>query len=96
MASILEVLISDMIGFWFRVARLCGAKKSTSGHPDDLLHHKGLDYGHRGWIKDWKFVGKDGEFSSQAEILIKSNNGDILKAAAVAGAGLLTMPTFIT
>ena len=68
----------------------------TPGHPNDLAHHKGLYYGHRGWIEDWKFVGKDGEFSSQAEVLMKSNNGDILKAAAVAGAGLVTMPTFIT
>ena len=71
------------------MVRLCGANKSTSGHPDDLPHHKGLYYGHRGWIEGWTFVGKDGEFSSQVEILIKLNNGDILKAAAVAGAELV-------
>lgn len=68
----------------------------TPEHPNDLVYHKGLYYGHRGWIEDWKFIGKDGEFLSQADVLMKSNNGDILKAAAVAGAGLVTMPTFIT
>jgi DNA-binding transcriptional LysR family regulator len=68
----------------------------TPEHPQDLSTHKGLFYGHRGWTEDWIFYGKDGEFRSEAKVLMKSNNGDILKAAAVAGAGLVTMPTFIT
>jgi DNA-binding transcriptional LysR family regulator len=65
-------------------------------HPRDLAHHKGLYYGHRGWVEEWNFIGSDGEFQSEAPVIMKSNNGDVLKAAAVAGAGLVTMPTFIT
>ena len=68
----------------------------TPGHPRDLPDHKGIYYGHRGWIENWIFIGPDGEHHSDAALKMKSNNGDVMKAAAVAGAGLVTMPTFIT
>lgn len=65
-------------------------------HPSDLPHHDGIFYGHRGSIENWVFIGPDGEHRSNARVKIKSNNGDVMKAAIVAGAGLATMPTFIT
>ena len=41
-------------------------------------------------------IGPDGEHTIAAKVPLKSNNGDAMKAAAVAGAGLVHMPTFIT
>ena len=65
-------------------------------HPDDLADHKCIHYGHRGWLEKWQMIGPDGEHSIAAMVPLKSNNGDVMKAAAVAGAGLVHMPTFIT
>lgn len=94
-----STLIACKLAFIHRIC--CGSpdyfrKYGTPTHPKELASHKGLYYGHQGWIEDWNFIGPSGEFKSEAAVMIKSNNGDVLKAAAVSGAGLVNIPTFIT
>jgi len=79
----------------------CGAPSylqshGTPFHPRDLTEHDGLYYGHRGWTEFWQMTGPDGDFAIDGRVKLKSNNGDVMKAAAVSGAGLVVMPTFIT
>ena len=78
----------------------CGApsylkSKGSPVHPRNLVDHNGLYYGHRGWTEYWHLNGPDGRHDVDGRVTLKSNNGDVLKAAAVSGAGLVVMPTFI-
>lgn len=68
----------------------------TPANPEDLKYHRYLHYSYSEmankegiyqWLKT-KNIQKNAEFSC--------NNGDVLVAAAIAGAGLALQPTFIT
>lgn len=60
--------------------------------PEDLAGHVGITYGYRGPRRHWTF--KDGYVAA-----IRSNlwmtNGDAMREAAVSGAGIVLLPTFI-
>ncbi len=63
--------------------------------PEELTAHRLLHYG---WLASgarWHLVGPDGEAAIDVPETLCVNNGDVLKAAALAGAGITLLPTFI-
>jgi len=62
--------------------------------PDDLKHHDCLVYSHTaGGV--WPFT-KDGlDYSIKVPSVFKTNNPDVILAAAVSGMGVCMMPTFL-
>lgn len=72
------------------------AQQGTPMHPDDLQHHRYLRYSYMDpeaspvLLKGFQESARD---SSRDMI---SNNGDVLVAAAIAGAGIALQPTFIS
>ncbi|MEL7536442.1 MAG: LysR family transcriptional regulator [Pseudomonadota bacterium] len=63
--------------------------------PRDLKDLDCLQYGYSGSFNQWRLDGPDGEQSYNIKCRMWSNNGDVLKAAAIAGQGLTLLPTFI-
>lgn len=64
--------------------------------PEDLHQHIGLQYSNVTYKQLWRYVSPEGKtIFAQPQIRIRSNNGDALAAAAVAGLGITTGPTFI-
>jgi DNA-binding transcriptional LysR family regulator len=67
----------------------------TPATPADLLQHRCLVYGHTSTLAKWQ-VQSDGEVvSTPVHSRVCSNNGDVLRAAALAGHGLINLPTFL-
>ncbi len=64
-------------------------------HPDDLIKHRCLNYGHTTNLQKWQF-GQGKELASYPiNSVMCSNNGDVLRAASLAGQGVAKLPTFI-
>ncbi len=61
---------------------------------EDLSNHRGLFYTNRG-VSDWRFETESGPVVVRAKPAMVVNNGDMLRDAAVAGLGLVLLPTFI-
>ena len=64
-------------------------------HPDELANHRCLIYDYRQNPSDWQFKGPDGPFTVRVDGCFRSNNGDALICAAVNGAGVHYVPTFL-
>lgn len=63
--------------------------------PDDLMQHRCLNYGHTTTLQRWRLT-KDGQTINLAiNSVLCSNNGDVLRAAALAGQGITKLPTFL-
>jgi len=63
--------------------------------PEDLAHHRCLNYGHSTALQRWQLM-QDGELITvPITSLLCSNNGDVLKAAALADQGITKLPTFL-
>jgi DNA-binding transcriptional LysR family regulator len=68
----------------------------TPKHPNDLRDHKCLAYGHLVTGNQWKLIGRDGaEHAVHIPWTLCSNNGEVLRDAAVKGLGIVLLPTFI-
>jgi DNA-binding transcriptional LysR family regulator len=68
----------------------------TPSVPDDLAAHRCLTYGHTTLLQRWQLTTKHGKtFTVPISSMLCSNNGDVLKAAAVAGRGITELPTFL-
>ena len=65
--------------------------------PDDLAHHSGLAYTNKDDRLYWQFrYPRDGTImSADVPSALRVNNGDALRAAAIAGYGIAILPTFI-
>jgi DNA-binding transcriptional LysR family regulator len=61
----------------------------------DLLDHDTLSYSYLATGDEWRFDGPNGEESVRVSGRLNANNGEILLAAAIAGAGIAALPTFI-
>ncbi len=65
-------------------------------HPDELHQHIGLQYSNVTYKQQWCYETPEGKtVFGQPQIRIRSNNGESLAAAAVAGLGITTGPAFI-
>ncbi|WP_416676369.1 LysR family transcriptional regulator [Egbenema bharatensis] len=67
----------------------------TPTHPNDLQQHHCLHYGYLGTREQWKLVGQEGEFWAAINSVLCSNNGEVLRDAALKGLGIAILPTFI-
>jgi len=64
-------------------------------HPNDLGGHACLHYGNLGSGAQWRLHGPDGEHSLRLSGRLCSNNGEVLRDAAVRGLGIVLLPEFI-
>jgi len=67
----------------------------TPTNPAELHHHSCLHYGQLAVEDQWTLVGPDGEQTISVDGVLCSNNGEVLKDAAVRGLGVTLLPTFI-
>jgi len=79
---------------------LCAApgyleKHGTPQVPQDLAIHHCLVYSNELKPDTWRLQGPDGKETVKVNGPICADNGDILRAAAVAGLGVTLLPTFI-
>jgi DNA-binding transcriptional LysR family regulator len=63
--------------------------------PDELARHRCLVYGHTSALPKWQVQAADGMISTPVQATLCSNNGDVLRAAALAGHGIVNLPTFL-
>ena len=63
--------------------------------PDDLVAHRCLNYGHTTLLQRWQLTKEGVALSVPIRSVLCSNNGDVLRAAAVAGQGITELPTFL-
>jgi DNA-binding transcriptional LysR family regulator len=71
------------------------ASHGSPSHPSQLRHHSCLHYGYLATGNQWKLRGTDGEHAVSIQGVLCSNNGEVLKTAAVKGLGIALLPTFI-
>ena len=71
-------------------------KHDLPNHPEELTNHSCLHYGHIVTGNQWHFIGKDGvEHRVNVRGALCSNNGEVLKDAAIQGLGIALLPMFI-
>jgi len=64
--------------------------------PDDLARHRWLSYGATTTLQRWTYTREDGAVASiPLRATLCSNNGNVLRAAALAGEGITELPTFL-
>jgi len=64
-------------------------------HPHELRHHSCLHYGQLAVDDQWTLIGTDGEQTISVTGVLCSNNGEVLRDAAVRGLGITLLPRFI-
>jgi DNA-binding transcriptional LysR family regulator len=89
--------------------RLCSARTVTSAspaylakhgepkHPRELLEHQCLRYSNMGPAQEWTFQDPDSKQPIQVAVSgrIITNNGEVLRSAAVSGEGIISGPVFL-
>jgi DNA-binding transcriptional LysR family regulator len=63
--------------------------------PEDLAQHRCLNYGHTTTMQRWQLTRGGETIAVPIASYFCSNNGDVLRAAAVKGNGITNLPTFI-
>jgi DNA-binding transcriptional LysR family regulator len=63
--------------------------------PGDLRQHKVLHYGAMEGPVVWKLTGSGGQEAVQVDAAMCSNNGEVLRAAALRGLGIVRTPRFV-
>jgi DNA-binding transcriptional LysR family regulator len=71
------------------------ATRGTPAVPQDLASHNCLTVPSGGFENRWLFEGVEGAITVQVRGDYRSDSGDLLRAAALAGQGLVYLPTFI-
>lgn len=71
------------------------ARRGTPRTPADLSGHACLGYTLTGSGADWRMEGPEGSLSVPITGPIRADNGDIIRLAALSGAGILFQPHFI-
>lgn len=65
-------------------------------HPGDLAKIPALVYANDRSSHDWGYVGSDGKAGSlHITPRMSANNGDVLRDLAIAGLGMVSLPTFL-
>ena len=68
------------------------AAHGTPGQPADLASHNCLDFSHAAVPLRWRFVGPGDEVAVDVGGNLRINSGQALRAAALAGIGLVMQP----
>jgi DNA-binding transcriptional LysR family regulator len=63
--------------------------------PDDLAGHRCLNYGHTTTLQRWRLTHDGETLSVPIASCLCSNNGDVLRTAALVGHGITKLPTFM-
>ncbi len=63
--------------------------------PEELERHRCLNYGHTTTLQRWHLTKGNDTIHVSINSALCSNNGDVLRAAAVAGRGISKLPTFL-
>ena len=71
------------------------ARHGTPRHPADLAHHSCLGYTYTGSGNEWHLRHEHRNETVRITGAIRANNGDLLRMAAINGAGLILQPLFI-
>lgn len=64
-------------------------------HPRDLNQHDHIVYAHAGRAEQWRFRTEKGWEHIRVRPRLRTDNGDMLRAAAIAGLGICILPSFI-
>ncbi|HZF95283.1 MAG TPA: LysR family transcriptional regulator [Allosphingosinicella sp.] len=64
-------------------------------HPRDLNHHDLLIYANAGSAEQWRFRTEKGWEQVRVRPRLRTDNGEMLRAAAAQGLGLCILPSFI-
>jgi DNA-binding transcriptional LysR family regulator len=64
-------------------------------HPTDLSDHCCLHYGQMAIENRWTLMGADGVHTVRVQGVLCSNNGEVLREAAIRGLGITLLPRFI-
>lgn len=62
---------------------------------EDLAKHRCLNYGHTTTLQRWHLTHNGETFNIAINSVLCSNNGDVLRAAALGGQGIAQLPTFL-
>ena len=68
--------------------------RGTPGEPRELAGHNCLCTGLLPWGDEWRLVGKRGEARVAVSGTFRSNNAEMLRAAAIDGVGVAILPTW--
>jgi DNA-binding transcriptional LysR family regulator len=71
------------------------ARKGTPEAPADLIHHDCLRYSLIDAADEWRFKSQGKSFSVPVTSRFDAANGSVLRSAALAGIGLVVMPSFM-
>ncbi len=70
-------------------------RHGTPTHPAELARHRCLVYGHSSALPKWHLQAAGEAITTPVQANLCSNNGDVLRAAALAGHGIVNLPTFL-
>ena len=70
-------------------------KQGTPKTTDDLIHHRALSFGHSQAAQRFELTHRGKTLSVPVTSRLCSNNGDILRSAALHGNGIALLPTFL-
>lgn len=71
-------------------------RNGRPAHPNELIGHDCLKYGHFATENRWKLIAKSGEpLSVRVRCKGYANNGEVLRDWAIAHQGIVYLPTFI-
>lgn len=70
-------------------------KSGVPSKPAELKLHRCLHYGYLGSGSQWRLTGPKGTQSYAIQCAMWSNNGEILRDAAIKHQGIVLLPTFI-
>jgi DNA-binding transcriptional LysR family regulator len=71
------------------------ARAGAPAAPGDLARHRCLTYGHTTHQQRWQLTKGTETITVPVASYLCSNNGDVLREAALAGNGITVLPTFI-
>lgn len=71
------------------------ARKGRPMVPDDLQHHECLAYANMNPADQWRFAMDGGWRAIRAKHRLRTNDGNALLTAAIAGRGLVGLPSFV-
>ncbi len=71
------------------------ARHGAPAAPAALIHHRCLNYGHMAATQRWQLVQGSETITVPIEAALCSNNGEVLRAGALAGNGITNLPTFL-
>ena len=71
------------------------ARHGEPSHWEDLALARCLNYGHTTTLQRWQLTQNGETIAVPINSVLCSNNGDVLRAAALAGCGITKLPTFL-